>query len=1245
MMLRCRVLLCAVLFCAACAFGAEKVSFAVRGLSAGKASLTENGYTVTRTLGTANFSPELRMPVQLIYNSALEDEGAFGYGWSAPQLESSAVPQRDGVLWTTPWGEKIRFYAKQKADRDTLELYREAMKGRSFFTPYADWEADTLTRGDFSHSGDWVFTGEKDFRGWRFTYRDSRLVKAESPKGDALAYVYAGDRLQKVVQNGTPFIELSWSGRRPDAVKINGVETLLLWKESGISVLPKTEQGTVAQFTRPRLIAVRTGSLNPVEFGYDECGYLNLIRQGDFADRMKIQHETLEERRANLRAKADRKAEHSGRVAGRLLEDAFLKYSYSGWKPGVVRLTNRAGERAGYDYSASTGVFRIREFSGKSYTVYYFMRYDVAYLGKVRQIVDGRGRTVVSYRYDKLSGRELRVRDMAGNDVNFAYDKAGNLELVTRRGAEQADPEPVARLAYDAKGNLAAAMRLDARGEAVLTTRLSYDRNGRPVKISDGRRGDAVGYTPFGYVESVRNIFGQAVRNRYDNYNRLVRSVLPNGVETRCEYTPEGLISKVERCDGEKVLTSISVSYDGDGRPVSCTDQQGRVKRFEYDAFGRMVKELLPDETAVEYAYDRVGNLAQVTDQNGHELKFDWSRFGLSGKTTAAGQLTDYVYDRNGLLAKLNSKQGRQLDRSIRYEYDGLDRVAKIDYGRGQVETFRYDSWGKLVEAAKGDKRAVFKYDYFGRLTEKSEEGLSTVYTYDAWGSRTNRVTFANGLELAEKRFYDRYGRLTEIGSDGKSVKYEYDRENRLARQTIDNIPVDYEYTKYGQLAAKYFGGKLRPISTLRYFYAPDGTVAAREVGGKLQRYTYDRRGQLLAVLDSENRPVEQYTYDKAGNILVKFTNGVRTTFTYDKANQLVSSTDSKGVTKNYAYDAAGRLVKEGEKVYQYGWLDKILTVEENGKNVASFDYHMNGQIASAVYGDRKETFLWDGLALIRRDGTNIVNEPAVTGGNPVIAGDKTLFNDILGSTLGAKSGGEFSVIERDAFGQTETASDYDFFTGKPHIGELGYAFLFRNYRANLGKWQTADPMGYPDGWNNLAYVNNIPIWFIDFLGAYRLANGNESSVKPGAYEWTYNFTVASILTMYIGYSRDGLPMLFTGDVEPGGGSRGTITYSISDTGEVYLNGNIPPYSWSGEIFFNESYDDQAFNTYGSVGVSFSPTTINKYDPYGNLVATEYYLEGVFSADIEPTYDDAGKYITFSSRETRLWLLNTVTYE
>lgn len=76
----------------------------------------------------------------------------------------------------------------------------------------------------------------------------------------------------------------------------------------------------------------------------------------------------------------------------------------------------------------------------------------------------------------------------------------------------------------------------------------------------------------------------------------------------------------------------------------------------------------------------------------------------------------------------------------------------------------------------------------------------------------------------------------------------------------------------------------------------------------------------------------------------------------YDKSNQLVSSTCNGKVTR-YAYDAAGRLVKEGNKTYAYGWLDKVLSVTENGQQIASFNYHNDGQISQAIH-DGKSDFI-----------------------------------------------------------------------------------------------------------------------------------------------------------------------------------------------------------------------------------------------------------------------------------------------
>ena len=124
-----------------------------------------------------------------------------------------------------------------------------------------------------------------------------------------------------------------------------------------------------------------------------------------------------------------------------------------------------------------------------------------------------------------------------------------------------------------------------------------------------------------------------------------------------------------------------------------------------------------------------------------------------------------------------------------------------------------------------------------------------------------------------------------------------------------------------------------------------------------------------------------------------------------------------------YEYDAAGRLVKEGDKVYSYIGLDKIESVTEGGRKLSSFTYHIDGQLAARVSIESSETFHWDGLALIQRNNTSYVNEPAVTGGNPILADEDVLFNDLLGSTIGIGSGKEYRETGMTAFGETDEKS------------------------------------------------------------------------------------------------------------------------------------------------------------------------------------------------------------------------------
>lgn len=125
---------------------ADAPDFRFRPLLAGKASLTEPGFVVRRELGVAALAPELRIPIELVYESSSEASGAFGFGWRSPQLESSVRWERDGLLWTTPWGERVKFFPKrEKTPKDAIRLdpIEDAKRGRGLFAPYSDWESDT----------------------------------------------------------------------------------------------------------------------------------------------------------------------------------------------------------------------------------------------------------------------------------------------------------------------------------------------------------------------------------------------------------------------------------------------------------------------------------------------------------------------------------------------------------------------------------------------------------------------------------------------------------------------------------------------------------------------------------------------------------------------------------------------------------------------------------------------------------------------------------------------------------------------------------------------------------------------------------------------------------------------------------------------------------------------------------------------------------------------------------------------
>lgn len=166
-------------------------------------------------------------------------------------------------------------------------------------------------------------------------------------------------------------------------------------------------------------------------------------------------------------------------------------------------------------------------------------------------------------------------------------------------------------------------------------------------------------------------------------------------------------------------------------------------------------------------------------------------------------------------------------------------------------------------------------------------------------------------------------------------------------------------------------------------------------------------------------------------------------------------------------------------------------------------------------------------------------------------------------------------------------------YTCKPYIAELGYSFLFRDYNPNQGKWTTTDPLGYPDGWNNLAYCNNEVISSIDIRGTcmlhpesnilipcsesnpYASANITTSyqsintyTVECGmsinsskSYSFTVSATIAEIFEISTSFSENvDIGSSLTGDPHDGSGG-GFITFGAEyaftyyELGEQYACG------------------------------------------------------------------------------------------
>jgi RHS repeat-associated protein len=682
-------------------------------------------------------------------------------------------------------------------------------------------------------------------------------------------------------------------------------------------------------------------------------------------------------------------------------------------------------------------------------------------------------RKAYSARHDQ-SGRPVEVIHSDWWDgvvrevkTEFSYDNWGQVSE-TRHGdgrVEHSEFDPISRqqqrwqqgmgktvTAINAFGKPASTEVFDLKGQSLGKSVYAYDGLGRTLSQTDPA--------------------GNTTRYEYDVFDRMVRSVLPDGhaVETTyaahntgelpVEIKVAGLLLGQQTFDGLNRVTEMSVG--------------GRKSVVSYEA-GRSVPK---------------------------------------SSTDASGQKVEFVHapELGGLLTERKAVTKGKDGLTSRLTYDALNGKTRSCIEQGRERHFEYFPSGRLKSETSqyGEQRKTVSHTYsFAGLPLTYRDALGTKHQaeYDTWGRRTS---FRQGAVQAGY-FYDERGLLAKIETRDTSTK-------RLltTRLTYDDI---------GREASRSFEVIGLPTQTLSSSYTVAGKLAQKVLKrGALvlrdERFTYDVRGRLTQYdCEGSQRPRDPYgkeivqqvfTFDALDNILTlqtTFPQGVNlTTFSFSESDpaQLIGVAHSHAdypASVTLEYDADGRMIKDDQartlrydafgrlsqvsnargevlRGFHYDGFDRIVELSQPRLADAQRYYH-NSTVSCEIRGD-------DSLSVVRNGGLILGQQQL--GAN---AGSRLFGTDQQQTVLTQLHGEQWQASAYSPYGHRPAEGglfSLAGFNGEQMDAVTGLYLLGNGYRAyspTLMRFTSPDSMSPfgAGGLNAYAYCLGDPVNRIDPTG------------------------------------------------------------------------------------------------------------------------------------------------------------------
>jgi RHS repeat-associated protein len=563
----------------------------------------------------------------------------------------------------------------------------------------------------------------------------------------------------------------------------------------------------------------------------------------------------------------------------------------------------------------------------------------------------------------RVSGNVLL--DMGSGE---AYDPSRFQLTTENRFVYQLDKALGIRAVSDPDGNtltFSSAGISHSAGKSIAFTR---DAAGRITAITDpeGRR-ITYGYTPAGDLVSVTDRMNLVASHTYDANHGLTGYTDPRGtLLMRSEYDADGRVMRQVDAAGN----AIDFTRDLANRRESVRDRRGNLTAYDYDAQGNVTRVTDAAGGITQYTYDANGYEASKTDPNGSTTARSYDVFGkVLTETDPGGRTTTFTYDASGNLKTYADPLGRVTESG----YSLTGQLTSLKDAAGRTTAFAYLTTGNLASITDAaGKVTAYVYDGAGNRTQETDAaGGVTLFAYDGSGretSRTQRRTVGAALQsFTATRTLDANGRvLAETDPLGGTSRTEYDGLGKPVR-TIDPLGriTTHDYDSRGHLIRTTFpDGQFELIG-----YDAEGNETSRtDARGSTTTNTHDALGRLTRVTNPDGSFVAS-EYDPGGRVVATVDeNGRRTAHEYDPAGRRTATVDAAGGRTEFTYDAVGNLLTVRDALgntttHAYDALNRRTRTTYPDAKFVAFEYDALGRKTKETDAENRATsFTYDGV-------------------------------------------------------------------------------------------------------------------------------------------------------------------------------------------------------------------------------------------------------------------------------------------